>query len=424
MTTNYEILEALRQIAREKDLDPTLVVETLQAGILSASRKKYGATANLSVRVDEQSGTIRLHITKRVVDEVTDPDTEITLAEARQHRPDAVAASDIEIELPLEGFGRTAVMAAKQVITQRVREARRERVYEEFLHRVGDIVTGTVEQVDRGTIIVNVEGVEAVLPLREQIRREHYKQGDAIRVYVCAVERTPRGPEIVLSRTHPNMVKGLFELEVPEITAGVVKIEAIAREPGLRTKIAVSSRDDRVDAVGACVGMKGARVQAVVRELGGERLDIVPYVPDCAVYIRKALSPARVSRVDVDEAQRKLLVAVPEDQLSLAIGKSGQNVRLAAKLTGWSVDLMTEEEYEAAQDEGAAPQRDVSSLKGVGERLTQRLIAAGFETVKEIAEATPDRLAQIPGIGLSRAAVLREQARNIVSAGSRNRISP
>jgi N utilization substance protein A len=205
---------------------------------------------------------------------------------------------------------------------------------------------------------------------------------------------------------------------------GVVKIEAIAREGGLRTKIAVTSRDDRVDAVGACVGMKGSRVQAVVRELGGERLDIIPYNPDPAVYIRKALSPAKVSSVHVDEEQRKLLVVVPEDQLSLAIGKSGQNVRLAAKLTGWNVDLVTEEQYDAARQEDEVPEQDVSLLKGIGERLTQRLVAAGFETVKEVAEATPDRLAQVPGIGPSRAAVLHEQAREIVSSGSRSQTSP
>jgi N utilization substance protein A len=355
---------------------------------------------------------------------VTDPETEIALKDARLVEPDAVPGLNLEIELPFEGFGRSAVMAAKQVITQRVREARRERVYEEFLQRVGEIVIGTVEQVDRGTIIVNVEGVEAVLPLREQIRRERYKQGDAIRAYLCAVERTARGPEILLSRSHPEMVKGLFEMEVPEMNEGVVKIEAIAREGGLRTKIAVTSRDDRVDAVGACVGMKGSRVQAVVRELGGERLDIIPYNPDPAVYIRKALSPAKVSSVHVDEEQRKLLVVVPEDQLSLAIGKSGQNVRLAAKLTGWNVDLVTEEQYDAARQEDEVPEQDVSLLKGIGERLTQRLVAAGFETVKEVAEATPDRLAQVPGIGPSRAAVLHEQAREIVSSGSRSQTSP
>jgi N utilization substance protein A len=423
MATNYEIVEALRQIAREKEIDHSLVIETLRAGILSASRKKYGAAARLDVRVDEGSGTIGLFMTKTVVETVEDPETEMSLQEARTADPEAEVGADVELKLPMEGFGRNAVMAAKQVIMQRVREARRDKVYEDFAQRIGEIVIGTVEQVDRGNIIVTVEGVEAVLPLREQIRREHYRQGNAIRAYLCSVERSSRGPEIVLSRTHPNMVRGLFELEVPEIGQGVVEVEAIAREPGLRTKIAVSSRDDRVDAVGACVGLKGARVQAVVKELGGERLDIIAYSQDPSVYVRKALSPARVSQVIVDDEEAKLLVVVPEDQLSLAIGKSGQNVRLAAKLTGWGVDLMTEEEFDSLQQAGESPPREVSVLKGVGPRLAQRLIAAGFETVKDIAESALEDLAKVPGMGPTRVSALHEQAREMMMAGERVRSS-
>jgi N utilization substance protein A len=423
MRTNYDILEALGQIAREKELDRSLVVETLQAGILSASRKRYGESANLDVRVDERNGTIRLYTTKRVVAQVKEPNTEISLRDAQLARPEATLGDDVELELPLEGFGRNAIMAAKQVIMQRVREASRERIYEEYSKRVGEIVTGTVEQIDRGDIIVNVEGVEAILPQREQIRREQYRQGDTIRACLCEVRRTPRGPEIIVSRTHPDMVRGLFELEVPEIGQGLVRVEEVAREPGLRTKVAVSSHDGRVDAVGAFVGVKGSRVQAVVKELGGERLDIVPYNADSAVYVRKALSPAKVLNVCVDEEQKKLLVVVPRDQLSLAIGKSGQNVRLAAKLTGWSVDLMTDEEYGSVKRAPEAALREVAVLRGVGERLSQRLVASGFETVKDVAEAAVEELTDVPGIGQTRAALLQRQARRVTLAGARDELA-
>ncbi|MBI4550988.1 MAG: transcription termination/antitermination protein NusA [Candidatus Latescibacteria bacterium] len=344
---NYEILEALGQIIREKNVDRALVWETLKTGLLAAARKRFGAEDNLDVKIDEKTGQIDLVLSRTVVETVEEPGLQIALPDARRINPNAAVGEQVEEKLAFEDFGRNAIQAVKQIVVQRVREAERENIYDTFQSRIGDIVTGTVQQVDRGNIIVKLDRTEAIVPWREQIRREKYRQGETIRAYVLDVQKTTKGPQIILSRAHPQFLELLFRLEVPEIHEGIVELKAVAREPGDRSKIAVFSHDDRVDAVGACVGMKGSRVQAVVRELNNERIDIVPWSSDPSTFVTKALSPARVSQVSILNIEaKKMRVVVEDDQLSLAIGKAGQNARLAAKLTGWNIDLVKRTDLE------------------------------------------------------------------------------
>src|SRR5882672_5988031 len=299
---NYELMEAMAQIAREKSVDKAILVETLEAGLLSAGRKRFGPNANIEVRFDETSGRIVMRLKRSVVEDADDLGIEVDLAEAR------TIDADIQIG---------------QVLVQRVREAERERIYEDYHDRVGEMVRGTVQQVDRGNIYVKLDRSEAILPPREQIARDRYHQGDHIKAYIIAVDKLARGPQIILSRTHPEFLRRLFEAEVPEVAEKIIEIKGIAREPGSRAKVSVVSNDDKIDAVGACVGIKGSRVQAIVRELGGEKIDIVPWSQDPVVFVTRALSPAKVLEAQVVEADQKILVTVADDQLSLAIGKGG-----------------------------------------------------------------------------------------------------
>lgn len=396
---NYEIQEALGQIAREKNVDPELVRETLQVGLVQAVKKKYGPNTTVDVTLDPKSGRISVARRLSIVEEITDPQIEITLEDARRYDDRAVVGSDLVIPLPIEQFGRNAIQAAKQVVIQRVREAERDRVYREYQDRVGELVRGTVQQVDRGNVIVKLERSEAILPVREQISRDHYRPGDYIRAYVSGVERSTKGPQVTLSRTHPEFLVKLFESEVPEIADGVVQIKAVAREPGTRSKIAVHSNDDRIDPVGACVGIKGARVQAVVRELSGERIDIVPWSADVVVFARRALSPAKVLDTMMLESEGKLIVHVADDQLSLAIGKAGQNARLAAKLTGWMIDLVAKSDTDRAAADERERAIDLETLPEVGEALASRLAREGIETAVDVQRAGIDGLTAIAGIG-------------------------
>jgi N utilization substance protein A len=407
---NYEVLEAIGQIAREKDIDRTVLVETLEAGLLSATKKRYADARDISVTVVPETGDITITAVKTVVETVTNPDCEISLEEAQASTAQCVVGNEIVVPLSFDDFGRSAVQAAKQVIFQKVREARRERIYHEFKDKVGQILSGSVQQVDRGNLIVLVSGAEAFLPWRHQIRREKYSQGESIRAVVLEVLNSARGPQIILSRGAPELVQALFTLESPEIREGIVKIEAIAREPGVRTKLAVSSREPRVDPIGACVGVRGVRVQAVVKELGGERMDIIPHTSDATMFISRALSPARVERVILSEDEAKALVVVPDDQLSLAIGKGGQNVRLASRLTGWGLDLLTESEYGDQLEVERAAQVEVAQLPGVGAKLARQLEMSGFETVHDVAKSKPKDLMRVPGIGKVRAEGLNESA--------------
>jgi transcription termination/antitermination protein NusA len=347
---NQELIRAVRQLEEEKGLSTDVLVEAIEAALLSAYKKNFGQAAqNIRVELDRETGEQHVYSVRTIVEQVGDPNTEVPLAEARQWDPDSQVGDIVEVEVTPKDFGRIAAQTAKQVIVQRIREAERDMVYREFRDREGDIVTGTVQRVERRNVYMDLGRIEAVLPPTEQVPREGYRQNDRVKAYVVEVKQGNRGPQIVVSRTHPGLLKRLFELEVPEIYEGIVEIKAIAREAGARSKVAVISRDRNVDAVGACVGPKGTRVQSIVDELRGEKIDIVPWAPDQATFVASALSPAKVIRVEINEETKTALVIVPDNQLSLAIGKEGQNARLAAKLTGWRIDIKSESQIKEAE---------------------------------------------------------------------------
>lgn len=406
---NYEVIEALAQIIREKNVEREVVWDTVKTGLVTAAKKRFGTgDDNVEVRVDEKLGTIEMAAVWDVVDEVEDPETQITLDAAMDINPGAEVGGRVEQALSFEEFGRNAIQAVKQVVVQRVREAERENVYELYKDRVNEIVIGSVQQVDRGNIIVKIERTEALLPWREQIRRERYRQGETIRAFILDVQNAIKGPQVILSRSCEAFLELLFRMEVPEIHEGIVEIKASAREPGDRSKIAVLSHDDRVDAVGACVGMKGTRVQAVVRELNNERIDIVPWSNDPSAFVTQALRPAEVAQVQILDIEKKdMRVVVEDDQLSLAIGKAGQNARLAVKLTGWNIDLIKRSDLEkqlisetfGADDSDGEEAGSLDDIDGISEKLRQKLEDAGYTTVESLQQATSDDLQEISGIG-------------------------
>ncbi|HSQ59884.1 MAG TPA: transcription termination factor NusA [Acidobacteriota bacterium] len=408
--TNYELIEAMAQIAREKSVDKATVIDTLVAGLLSAGRKRFGLEAKLDVKFDEPTGQILMKLTRTVVEDAEDPGLEIDLSEAQAIDENVQMGQEFTSDLTLEDLGRNAISAAKQVLVQKVREAERERIYEDYHDRVGEMVRGTVQQVDRGNIYVKLERSEAILPPREQIARDRFHQGDHIKAYIIAVDKLARGPQIVLSRTHPEFLRRLFESEVPEVGEKIIEIKGIAREPGSRAKISVVSNDDKIDPVGACVGIKGSRVQAIVRELGGEKIDIVPWSADPVVFVTRALSPAKVIEAQVVEAEQKVWVTVADDQLSLAIGKGGQNARLAARLTGWKIDLISKTERERQRDLERRARIDIEDLEAAGPKLAEKLIREGIETVQDLLKTPLDQLLAIQGIGEKTAEKLLEEA--------------
>jgi len=424
------------QVAKDKGIDRKVIIDLLEQAILTAAKKTFGQERQLEAHYNEEKGVVEVFQVLTVVDEITDPQAalnQLTVEEARARGIDAEPGDELvfqifyrdedaaearaqderygdilKLKTYRRGFGRIAAQTAKQVILQRTRDAEREIIYNEFKDRKGDIVTGTVRRFERGNIIVDLVRAEAVLPLREQVPRETYRPGDRIQAYVLDVLRESKGPQIVLSRASVHFLTKLFEMEVPEIAEGVVVIEAAAREPGARAKIAVSSRDPDVDPVGACVGMKGSRVQAVVQELRGEKIDIVPWDPDPARFVCSALQPAEVSRVIIDEANKAMEIIVPDDQLSLAIGRRGQNVRLAAQLTGWKLDINSESRVREMRE---FARRSLSQLPGMTDTLVDVLYAHGFRKAKDIADASPEVLAQIPGIDKDLIPAMQEKAR-------------
>jgi len=411
MNANLNIIEALGQIAREKNVDPEMVIETLSDALVSAARKRYGNADNFEVQIDPDSGHMSVLARKTVVEEVNEPELEIDVDAAQVIDNQAQLGSVVFEELNLADFGRNAIQTAKQILVQRVREAEREHIYEEFAGRIAQVESGVVQQISHGDIILNLGRAEAAIPLKEQIRRERYRQGDTVRGYIFEVLKSARGPQVLLSRTHPELLRKLFATEVPEIAEGIVQIHAVAREPGERAKIAVSSNDERVDPVGACVGVKGSRVQAIVRELSGERIDIVPYIDESDIFISRALSPATVNRVITDERRHHAQVIVDEDQLSLAIGKSGQNSRLAVQLTGWGLDIISDEEYQRRLRRLEESKVELGLLEGVSELISLSLATSGFISIRGIAEVEVDMLRTVPGLeGPGEAAQLRERA--------------
>jgi N utilization substance protein A len=342
---NGEFLEALQQIAKEKDIPLDTLIETVESALATAYKKNNTTSGEIKVRIDSNraaANPFKVYCEKLVVDEVTNDYVEIALSEARRFNPDVLVGETIALDIPQGNFGRIAAQTAKQVVVQRIREAERRKVYDEFNERVGEVVTGTVQRREGRNVIIGMGKLDALLPAQEQVESEPYRFNDRIKVYVLEVRDTNKGPQVIVSRTHPSLIRRLFELEVPEIADGVVTIKSVAREPGARSKIAVMSRDEKVDPVGACVGHRGGRVQAVVNELYDEKIDIVRWNADMGIFIGEALSPAKAVKVTVNEDAKSAFVVVPDNQLSLAIGKAGQNVRLAARLTGWRIDIRSE----------------------------------------------------------------------------------
>lgn len=410
MAGSAEILTALRELSNLKQITREELHGLLQDGILAALAKKHGANVQAEIEIDEAKGAIRIVLLKTVVEEVTDESREVTVEEARFMDPEFQVGDVMEIPVDFMEFGRTAVQAAKQRIIQRVREGERTRIRDEFAGRVGDLLSGEVQQIERGKLVVMLNKfreAEAIIPYREQNHREHYHQGEPVRAVLKRVEDTPKGPRLILSRSDALFVQALFKLEVPEIQQGIVEIKAAAREVGSRTKIAVTSRDEAVDPVGACVGLKGARVQAVVNELGGERIDIVPWSPDPERFAKLALAPARVARVFSDAVSRTIQAVVDEDQLSLAIGRNGQNVRLASELTGWKIDLYSSREWMEKGGESPlfAPLPDdaeadvpLNEIEGLETATVAVLAEAGYRTLNDILDLDRDDLLRLPGI--------------------------
>ena len=437
-----DLMQVIDQIGREKGIEKGILIDAVGAAILSASRKSLPPSqAALDLRVDFEgkSGQFMLYAVKKVVEATTNSKVEISLEDALKVNPGAQIGDEMKspVPVPAQSFGRIAAQTAKQVIIQRVREAERDSVYQTFKEKEGELVHGVVQRVIKGNAILNIGKAEAILPVREQLPREEFRVGDRIRAYILDVKKTSKGSQIVVSRTHPGFLKRLFELEVPEIYEGIVEVRAAAREAGERAKIAVLSKDSNVDPVGACVGYRGARVQAIVRELQGEKIDIIPWREDSAAFVKAALAPAEVQKVAADSETRTLKVVVADDQLSLAIGRRGQNARLAAKLVGWKVDIRSTSELQREAeatlsglmageatpeapvpiDEGAAVHQ-LTALSGVGEKLASRLVGAGFGSLAALADASLDALQEIEGIGPKSAEKILLAARDALGEAS------
>ncbi len=405
---NSELLTILDGLGREKGIEREILIEAVEAAILSASRKTLESMPKARVFMDRTSGQIKVFSKKDVVKEVKDPSREIALSEVKKIDAALKEGDEYEVEVTPHNFGRIAAQAARQVIMQKIREAERANIYQEFVERQGEIITGVVEKFEQGNVIVGLGKTEAVLPQRERCPGENYRQGERITAYIVEVKKVSHGPQIVLSRTHPALVKKLFELEVPEIHQGTVEIKSVAREPGERSKVAVTTSMEKVDSVGACVGFRGSRVKAIVRELSGERVDIVRWDEDIAVFISNALSPAETVEIKMDEEKREANLIVSNEKLSLAIGKRGQNVRLAAKLTGWRINIRGQSEVAEEQKETL---QGLAQLPGVGPKLAQTLSEAGFHNVRAIAGAGVSKLIEVPGIGKKKAETIQTNAK-------------
>jgi transcription termination/antitermination protein NusA len=447
---SQELIHVIDQISKEKGISKEMVIEAVESALVSAAKKKYGAQ-RIAVQIDPKRGDIVMYAYKKVVQDVANSDEEITLEEAQTLYPEAQMEGEVPLQVEFEGFGRIAAQTARQVIVQKVREAERDVIFKEFNDKIGQLVNGIVLRHEKGAYYIDLGKTEAVLPAREQVPRESYRRGDRIRAYVMEVRDTSKGPQVVLSRAHPEFVSRLFEMEVPEIYENIVEVKGVVREAGDRTKIAVSSKESQVDPVGACVGMKGSRVQAVVRELRGEKIDIIPWSEDPRIFIAKALSPAVVEKVGVTEEDRSALAVVADSQLSLAIGKKGQNVRLAAKLTGWKIDILSESEYdqerqkereqeieaaiveetrkmaeeteaaETMESEAAADAAGIAeniasltAIEGVGEKIAEQLKEAGYDTVEKIAAMSDEEILAVPGIGANSAQKILLSARALL----------
>jgi transcription termination/antitermination protein NusA len=406
-----ELLQIADAVAREKQIERSIVIEAMEDAIAKAARSRYGAETDVHAQIDAKTGELRLSRHLHVVELIENDSREITLVDARRRNPAAQVGDAIAETLPPFDFGRIAAQSAKQVIVQKVRDAERDRQYDEYKDRIGDIVNGTVKRVEYGNVIVDLGKSEAVVRRDELIPREMFRPGDRIRCYLYDVRREQRGPQIFLSRTHPQFMAKLFGQEVPEIYDGIIQVKAVARDPGSRAKIAVISNDSSIDPVGACVGMRGSRVQAVVGELQGEKIDIIPWSEDVATFIVNALQPAEVAKVVLDEESERIEVVVPDEQLSLAIGRRGQNVRLASQLTGWDIDILTEqEESERRQKEFLSRTQIFMEALNVDEVVGQLLASEGFRSVEELAYVETGDLTSIDGFDDDTAEEIKRRA--------------
>ena len=407
---NRELISVIEQIGREKGIDKEILFEAVESALQSACRKSHSSIDNIRIEIDRKTGEFCAYLRKRVVDEVTDPEAEISLAEAKKLNTEAELDVELEIkqERPPQDLGRIAAQTAKQVILQKVRDAEREGIYSEFAGKEGQILRGIVHRIEKRNVILEIGKAEAILPEREQIPGERYNPGDRIRAFVLEVRRTAKGPQISLSRTHPGYLARLFQTEIPEIQEGIVLVKATAREAGERAKVAVASTKRDVDPIGACVGLRGTRIQVISRELRGEKIDIIEWSHDPATFVARALSPAKVSSVAINEitegeGQPAAVVIVPDNQLSLAIGKKGQNARLAAKLTGMRIDIKSESEVETERSPAEAPPAEdraaLAALPGVGPELVDALVAAGLGSPAAIVKAGHEKLSRVAEIG-------------------------
>ncbi|HWM45488.1 MAG TPA: transcription termination factor NusA [Xanthobacteraceae bacterium] len=411
-----ELLQIADAVAREKAIDRGIVIAAMEDAIAKAAKSRYGSETDVKAEINPKSGELRLSRHMLVVDTVENPSTQITIEDARRQNPAAQVGDTIADTLPPLEYGRIAAQSAKQVIVQKVREAERDRQYQEFKDRIGDIVNGIVKRVEYGNVVVDLGRGEAIIRRDEMLPREMLRNGDRVRAYIYDVRREVRGPQIFLSRTHPQFMAKLFAQEVPEIYDGIVEVKAVARDPGSRAKIAVISRDSSVDPVGACVGMRGSRVQAVVNELQGEKIDIIPWSPDVATFVVNALAPAEVAKVVLDEERERISVVVPDQQLSLAIGRRGQNVRLASQLTGWDIDILTEqEESERRQAEFEKRTRLFIDALNLDEVVGQLLASEGFASIEDLAYVEEKELASIEGFDDDTARELQERAREYLA---------
>ncbi len=413
-----DIKRVIDQVGREKGIDTEVLINTLKEAIISAARKKIGARADIEVHYESKSGEIEVFHFKEVVEEVEYPDSELTLEEGYEYDPECEIGDSLGIRIDTEEFGRIAAQSAKQVIIQKMREAERNAVYENFIHKKGKIINGIVQRFDRGSIIVNLGQAEAVLRPRDQMPRENYKRGDRIRAYVLDVLEESKGAQIILSRTHPDFLIELFKTEVPEVSEGIVTLRGAARVPGIRAKIAVSSIDSDVDPVGACVGMKGNRVQSIVQELRGEKIDIVQWSPDIARFVCNALSPAEIARVIIDEDNQSMEVIVNDEFLSIAIGKGGQNVSLACEITGWHLEVTSEEEYSREVKQGY---ESLMRLTDVGLTLAEILFKGGYASLVDISLAEAEDIVSISDLDYSRAEELIGEAKTILKKDEESR---
>jgi N utilization substance protein A len=416
-----DIKRVVEQVSRDKGIDREVLIKALEEALRSAARKKFGNKLDIEVQYNDESGEIEVFQFMDVAEVVTEPAYEISLEEGRKLDPECEVGDSLGTKMDATTFGRIAAQSAKQVIIQKMKDAEKDAVYANFIDRKGEIINGIVQRVDRGDIIVNLGQTDGVVPVREQVPRESYRRGDRIRAYIFDVLLEARGPQIVLSRTHPNFLMDLFRTEVPEIGEGIVNIMGVAREAGVRAKIAVASNNSDIDPVGACVGMKGSRVQNVVQELRGEKIDIIPWHMDPAKFVCNALAPAEISRVIIDESNNLMEVIVPDEFLSIAIGKKGQNVRLASKLTSWHLDVKSESRYNEAMQTGYD---SLVALPGVGIGLADALYESGFYSAEEISQANIEDLVQIRGIGEEKAAKLLEAAESAaVDAAKKNEVA-